>query len=91
MLNQIRKMVAAAVAVTRGVWPQGLLEVSLARHARVVTPIAPASTLYLADAEFMPFRTKRMGREEQAPEVEVEGSILDLANFTTFDRRRFRG
>ena len=55
MLYQIRKMVATAVAVALGHYPPELIPASLTRPARVVTPIAPPSTLYLRDAEFVPF------------------------------------
>jgi tRNA pseudouridine38-40 synthase len=55
MLYQIRKMIATAVAVALGHYPAELIPASLARPARVVTPIAPPTTLYLHEAEFVPF------------------------------------
>ena len=62
MLYQIRKMVATAVAVALGHYPPELIPASLARPARVVTPIAPPSTLYLRDAEFVPFAKNKNKR-----------------------------
>ena len=41
--------------VALGHYPPELIPASLTRPARVVTPIAPPSTLYLRDAEFVPF------------------------------------
>jgi tRNA pseudouridine38-40 synthase len=52
-------MIATAVAVALGHYPIELLPVSLARPARIVTPIAPPSTLYLHEADFVPFAKNR--------------------------------
>ena len=52
-------MIATAVAVALGHYPIELLPVSLARPARIVTPIAPPATLYLHEAEFVPFAKNR--------------------------------
>ena len=76
MLYQIRKMVATAVAVALGHYPPELIPASLARPARVVTPIAPPSTLYLRDAEFVPF-AKNKNKRAAAPaagDLTEEGS-----------------
>ena len=59
MLYQIRKMIATAVAAALGHFPIELIPASLTRPARIATPIAPASTLYLVDAEFMSFRPRK--------------------------------
>ena len=59
MLYQIRKMIATAVAAALGHFPLELIPASLTRPARIATPIAPASTLYLVDAEFMSFRPRK--------------------------------
>ena len=56
MLYQIRKMIATAVAVSLGYIDLEFLPASLARPCRAAMPLAPASTLYLYDVEFMPFR-----------------------------------
>ena len=72
MLYQIRKMVATAVAVALGHYPPDLIPASLARPARVVTPIAPPSTLYLRDAEFVPF-AKNKNKRAAAPAALVCG------------------
>ena len=70
MLYQIRKMVATAVAVALGHYPPELIPASLARPARVVTPIAPPSTLYLRDAEFVPFAKNKRAAAPAAGEKE---------------------
>ena len=56
MLYQIRKMIASAVAVSLGHCPLEFLPASLSRPCRAAMPLAPASTLYLYDVEFMKFR-----------------------------------
>ena len=56
MLHQIRKMIATAVAVSLGHIDLEFLPASLARPCRAAMPLAPASTLYLYDVEFMKFR-----------------------------------
>lgn len=56
MLYQIRKMIATAVAVSLGYIDLEFLPASLARPCRAAMPLAPASTLYLYDVEFMKFR-----------------------------------
>ena len=68
MLYQIRKMVATAVAVALGHYPPELIPASLTRPARVVTPIAPPSTLYLRDAEFVPFAKNKRAAAPAAGE-----------------------
>lgn len=64
MLYQIRKMIATAVAVALGHYPLELIPASLARPARVVTPIAPPTTLYLHEAEFVPFAKNKSSEEK---------------------------
>ncbi|GAB4820186.1 hypothetical protein N2152v2_007232 [Parachlorella kessleri] len=76
MLHQIRKMVAAAVAVARGALPLELVLVSLSAPARVVLPLAPPLTLVLAGAQFAPFRESWDGRV--APSTERTGQQLEL-------------
>jgi tRNA pseudouridine38-40 synthase len=51
MLNQIRNMIGAAVAVSRGVMPAELLPVALSAPGRVAVPRAPPHTLMLYDNE----------------------------------------
>ena len=55
MLHQIRNMVGAAVAVTRGIISKDLLEVMLSAPARITVPRAPPHTLLLADSFFSSF------------------------------------
>ena len=79
MLYQIRKMIATAVAVALGHFPEGMIAASLARPARVATPIAPASTLYLTAAEFMSFRPHKPDASvDSASELENTPNRLDV-------------
>ena len=65
MLYQIRKMIATAVAVALGHYPLELIPASLARPARVATPIAPPTTLYLHEAEFVPFAKNKSSKQKK--------------------------
>ena len=56
LIHQIRKMVGTAVAVARGRLAMEFVEAALQRPCRARTPVAPASTLVLADATFWPFK-----------------------------------
>jgi len=79
MLYQIRKMIATAVAVALGHFPAGMIAASLARPARVATPIAPAPTLYLTAAEFMSFRPHKPDASvDSASELENTPNRLDV-------------
>lgn len=70
LLHQIRKMVATAVAVARGRLGIDFIEAALTRPSRARTPMAPASTLVLADASFWPFKPDTSG----GPRTGEEGS-----------------
>jgi hypothetical protein len=69
-------MVAASVAVARGVVPLELIAASLAAPARVALPLAPPLTLVLAGATFAPFRKSWDNRV--APSLERTGDQLGL-------------
>jgi hypothetical protein len=56
MVHQIRTMIGAAIAVTRGDIPQELLETALLVPARISMPRAPPHTLCLSGADFLYFR-----------------------------------
>jgi tRNA pseudouridine38-40 synthase len=70
VLYQIRKMIATAVGVALGWIPREFIPVTLARPARAATPIAPASTLYLREAEFSDFRKNREKKATERGEKE---------------------
>ena len=80
MLYQIRKMVATAVAVALGHYPLELLSASLARPARVVSPIAPPTTLYLHEAEFAPFAKNRRRVKTEATPRETSRTDASVPN-----------
>ena len=62
LIHQIRKMVGTAVACARGRLAMEFVEAALQRPARARTPVAPASTLVLADATFWPFKADTSGK-----------------------------
>ena len=84
MLYQIRKMIATAVAVSLGHCPLEFLPASLARPCRAAMPLAPASTLYLYDVEFMSFRenTEKGEQPNRLSKLEPSAAVReDLARF----------
>ena len=83
MLYQIRKMIASAVAVSLGHCPLEFLPASLSRPCRAAMPLAPASTLYLYDVEFMKFRVNHdPSQPNRLERLEPSESVrADLARF----------
>jgi tRNA pseudouridine38-40 synthase len=83
MLYQIRKMIATAVAVSLGYVPLEFLPASLSRPCRAAMPLAPASTLYLYDVEFMKFRVNLDESQPNRLEKLVPSDAVraDLARF----------
>jgi tRNA pseudouridine38-40 synthase len=83
MLYQIRKMIASAVAVSLGHCPLEFLPASLSRPCRAAMPLAPASTLYLYDVEFMKFRVNHdPSQPNRLERLETSESVrADLARF----------
>ncbi|GAX80278.1 hypothetical protein CEUSTIGMA_g7716.t1 [Chlamydomonas eustigma] len=75
LLHQIRHMIGAAVAVSKGIMSQQLLEASLNEHCRIQIPRAPPHTLLLSDASFRPFR-----KETQAASINNKTLTLSASN-----------
>ena len=70
LLNQIRLMVGAALAVARGVLPDWLLAASLSKEPTVAVaglPLAPPEGLVLVDASFDRFNQKKLSFQGAAP------------------------
>ena len=91
MLYQIRKMIATACAATLGHFPLGMIPASLARPA-AWPPLAPASTLYLRGAEFMPFARPGSGAKETEPDPNAPPRMerLDPSERVRADVAKFR-
>lgn len=75
-LLQIRKMVGTAIGVVRGKIPEVLLLPSLARHCRIVLPLAPPHGLILASAVFTPARGPGPRVKASAQEGEPQGEDM---------------
>ncbi|CAI7882851.1 unnamed protein product [Closterium sp. NIES-53] len=66
-------MVGTALAVLHGAIPPSMLLPSLARHSRIVLPLAPPQGLLLADCSFMPFRAPKLpGNKSSSSAAELE-------------------
>ena len=76
LLNQIRKMVGAAVAVHRGVLPPDHLRTALTSHDYVHTPCAPEVGLYLAESMFGAYN-KRWAASHAALELSEFGQAVE--------------
>lgn len=76
MLYQIRYMIGTAVGVVLGHLPSEIIPVSISAPARFNhLPLAPPSTLMLADAHFFPLRTPH-GDEKRYLRIDREGESL---------------
>ena len=73
---QIRHMVAVAACVARGLLPLDFVAASLSPHVRTTLPLAPPSTLVLADSAFFGF--PRIAGTEPHPVCSLSGPALSL-------------
>ncbi|CAI5468773.1 unnamed protein product [Closterium sp. Yama58-4] len=90
MLHQIRKMVGTALAVLHGAIPSSMLLPSLARHSRIVLPLAPPQGLLVADCSFMPFRAPKLpGNKSPAAQVSTAQGESAAGNAAVGGRRSF--
>ncbi|KAL6755898.1 pseudouridine synthase [Haematococcus lacustris] len=88
MLNQIRHMVGAVVAVSRGCCSANLVRAALTSPAKVTFPKAPPHTLLLGANTFLPFRPA--GTEAEAPVSRFTGKALELREQGRSNQTQFR-
>ncbi|EME27504.1 tRNA pseudouridine synthase A, mitochondrial [Galdieria sulphuraria] len=79
LLHQIRKMIGLAIAVSKGWIPKEAFNVSLSKHHRLETPMAPSLGLFLDECLFERYNERILKNHSDSPAVEELARIRQRA------------